>query len=314
MREVIAGFCGEYQYPPQAAQTLLAVYGRIEEIPAARQLFGRAGEEYSRNPDMDYTQYLHGLKVVCEEEGLPWETASLLFFICLTPRLGRYYEDRGLPAAVCRASLEDLKWKLWECYRVYGVWGSFVPDWFPGFFMLNRFTLGRLQFEMMPFPAAYERAGREKPAGIQKALFVHIPSSGPLLHEDCIRSYRLAADFFRRFFPDNFPGKMPPRGEARASFGIPIAFGCISWLLFPEHRAFLPKNSRILEFMDDFDVYDSWPDPGGGDLWRIFGKPDCSDTEGLPENTSLQRAYKAWMLAGGTPGIGRGMLLWNEEH
>ncbi len=61
--------------------------------------------------------------------------------------------------------------------------------------------------------------------------------------------------------------------------------------------------------MNDFDIYETEPDPQGGDLWRIFGRPDCSDTASLPEETSLQRVYKQWLLAGGTPGAGRGLFL-----
>lgn len=293
--EVIAGFCREYEYPPEAERTLLEFSGALSEGLGAAVL-ARAEEEYAGNPDMDFSSYLEELKAVCTEEKLTWETVSLLFYICLAPGLHAHYRRRRLPDAVCRDSLEDLKWKLLECRRVYGIWGSFVPHWFAGFFGLNRFTLGRLQFEPVPFPEEYERAGRKKPAGITNALYVHIPSGVPLVHEDCLRSYRLAAAFFRDMFPDKT-----------------AAFVCNSWLLFPEHESFLPPRSRILEFMKDFDIYAACPDPEGTDLWRIFGRPDCSDTGSLPEGTALQRAYKRWLLAGGIPGIGKGVFFMEDS-
>jgi len=292
MKEFISKFCEEYQYPAQAREELLASYDRIHKSEALLAVFCRAQEEYGADPGINYGEYLKHLRAACGKEGICWESASLLFFICLVPGLARHYERRGLPRELCRACMEDLKWKLAECRRVYGIWGTFVSDWFEGFFRLTRFTLGRLQFELLPFPEDYVSAGRVKPEGADKVINIHIPSSGPLLHEECVRSYRLAAEFFGGEFP-----------------GGECVFFCDSWLLFPDHGKFLPADSRILEFMRDFDIYTSRTDPGGNDLWRIFGLADCSDYVGLPEETALQRAYKGWLLGGGSPGIGRGIFL-----
>jgi len=293
MKEYITRFCEEYQYPAQAVQTLTAVYETAMKNASLRAIFTEAGEAYAKSPDIDYSRYLETLKAACSECSLPWESISLLFYICLVPQLYRYYEQRLLPQTICRANMEDLKWKLQECRQVYGIWGSFVPDWFAGFFRLTRFTFGRLQFELVAFPEneAYVQRELSKQECPEQAVNIHIPSSGPLLHEECLRSYRLAADFFRGAFP-----------------GKTVAFVCHSWLLYPEHRHFLPANSRILDFMADFDIYSSYPDPEGSDLWRIFGLPDCSEREALPEETSLQLAYKKWLLEGNVPGIGIGVF------
>lgn len=296
MKEYITRFCEEYHYPVQAVQTLTDTYEAAMKSPSLRALFDEAREAYALSPDLDYLQYLNALKTACTESSLSWESISLLFYICLVPQLAAYYAKRQLPEALCRASLEDLKWKLQECRQVYGLWGSFVPDWFAGFFRLTRFTLGRLQFELTSFPKNYVQCGRTKPEGMEHAINIHIPSSGPLLHEDCLHSYRLAADFFRSAFP-----------------GKKTAFICYSWLLYPEHYKFLPRHSRILDFMADFDIYDTDPDPAGGDLWRIFGLADCSDTAKLPEKTSLQQAYKKWLLNGNPPGTGTGLFFLNGE-
>ncbi len=290
MRTCITEFCTEYEYPAEAQELLLSVCDRIEQTEAIRGIFTRAAEEYEGNPHINYGAYLGSLKAACEKEKVSWESASLLFFICLTPGLARHYARSGLPGVLCRACLEDLKWKLKECRQVYGVWGSFVPDWFEGFFRLTRFTFGRLQFELLPFPGNYAGAGRGKPEA-DRVINIHIPSSGPLFHEECLRSYRLAADFFG----DKFPG-----GEC--------VFFCDSWLLYPRHREFLPADSRILQFMGDFEIYTFAEDPRGGDLWRIFGLADCSGYAKLPEKTSLQRSYKKWLLAGGKPGTGSGIF------
>lgn len=289
MQEEIICFCEQYQYPKEAIQTLVNVYDTIELTPSIKELFMEARQNYAQTPFIDYNRYLDCLKISCKKESVPWETASLLFHICLVPMLYQYYDACGLSHTLCHASLEDLKWKLLECRQVYGIWGSFVPDWFAGFFQLTRFTLGRLQFEQVPFPEDYASSGRKRPTGISHAINIHIPSSGPLRHEDCVDSYQRAADFFQH---------------------TKTAFFCNSWLLFPEHTLFLPEHSRILDFMKDFDIYYSYQDPAGSNLWRIFGQPDCSDIAGLPVRTSLQQAYKEWLLSGNTPGIGRGLFLY----
>lgn len=309
MKEIITCFFEEYGYPDEAVHTLQTVYESILHSDAARELFACAREEYARSPKLDCAQYLNRLRSICSEESIPWESASMLFYICLVPQLHQYYREYDLPDSLCRASLEDLKWKLQECHQVYGVWGSAVSDWFTGFFALCRFTLGRLQFELVPFPESYENAGRTKPAGLHHAINVHIPSSGPLLHDECIHSYHLAADFFRKQYPSEI--NAAPAGQAKPDSAAlsdqPTAFVCDSWLLFPQHTEFLPAHFRILEFMKDFDIYASRP--SNGDLWRIFGQPDCSDTASLPEDTSLRKAYKQWILSGGTPGTGTGLFL-----
>lgn len=296
MKEYITRFCEEYLYPAQAVESLTDVYEAAMETASLRELFDESKKEYAKSPDLDYLRYINTLKTIGAEASLPWESLSLLFYICLVPQLYAYYAQRNLPEALCRTSLEDLKWKLQECRQVYGLWGSFVPDWFAGFFRLTRFTFGRLQFELVQFPKSYIEKRLSAPEGMAQAVNIHIPSSGPLLHEECLRSYRLAADFFRSAFPGNT-----------------VAFVCNSWLLYPEHRNFLPAHSRILDFMADFDIYSSYPDPDGNDLWRIFGLPDCSDTVNLPERTSLQQAYKKWLLAGNTPGIGLGLFFLDRK-
>lgn len=292
MEKIIVSFCEEYQFPAEACGALSAAYASIQCTPSVLEIFSRTGAAYQENRRLDYEGTLKELSAACGAAGIPEETASMLLYMSLVPQMYRYYEQEGLPRELCRACLEDLKWKLFECRRVRGRWGSFVSSWFSGFFKLERFTLGRLQFELRPFPEDYEEAGRARPARMQQVINIHIPSSGPLLREDCRRSYRLAAEFFRSAFP-----------------GEETAFVCFSWLLFPAHRQFLPSHSHILEFMEDFDIYRSHTDPQGRDLWRIFGMEDCSDTVRLPEETSLQRAYKQWLLNGREPGTGAGLFV-----
>ncbi len=71
-----------------------------------------------------------------------------------------------------------------------------------------------------------------------------------------------------------------------------------------------PKDAaagiNIRRFQDDYALYETYEDKEGHDLWRIFGKLYDGNPETLPENTSLQKAYKKWLLEGRVPGAGRG--------
>lgn len=59
------------------------------------------------------------------------------------------YEEKGIDLSIYHASMLDLKWKLMETNRVYGIWGVHCGDWFRPFFQAERFALGRLQFEVI---------------------------------------------------------------------------------------------------------------------------------------------------------------------
>lgn len=80
---------------------------------------------------------------------------------------------------------------------------------------------------------------------------------------------------------------------------------CHSWLLSPDLPELLEADSRILAFQRNFTVGDPEPD----DSFRqwVFKDPGCPDRQ-LPENTSLQRRLKAFVLAGRTFHAARGTL------
>ena len=80
---------------------------------------------------------------------------------------------------------------------------------------------------------------------------------------------------------------------------------CHSWLLSPDLPGLLPVDSRILAFQRNFAVHSPEPD----DSFRqwVFKDPRLSDAD-LPEGTRLQRALKAFLLAGNTFHAAHGIL------
>lgn len=291
MRQEVKKFMEDHAWEAEAVQELTAFYDQWAADGACLAVLEKWVEEYRHNIHMDYRLANREVEAAAERAGKNAYQALLLLYLCLGRLLPEHYRRAGLPMEVCEDSLEDLKWKARECHKVYGVWGSFVAHWFPGFFDLTRFAIGRMQYELVPFPEKYVQAGGKQPEGAQWAINTHIPSSGRLNHEECVASYKKAASFWKEYFQIETP-----------------VFCCDSWLLFPEHEKFLPQQSNILRFQRDYRIYDSHTDEKGGDLWRIFDMEYDGRPEKLPEDTGLRRAYKKWLMDGNLPGWGRGVL------
>lgn len=290
-RSFVKQFCVSYDYPDGAIAALDDALTAIENSPVKDAFIAQLSRYPAEKTTEQITDILEQVKKLVPQIGKPTETVELLLFILLAEPLKAEYDKAGLPEKVYRDSMLDLRAKLIECYDMRGIWGSFVADWFPRFFALDRFGFTRLQFEMTTLPEINSPDGRvHLPAGL-KAVNIHIPSFGPLIKEDVEQSFREAAAFFAPHFP-----------------GEPIRFHCHSWLLYPPHYDFLPQNSRILQFMDFFELVEWNDDDTYWDLWRIFGNCDHKDVANLPRDTGIRRAYAKRLEDGLPVGYGRGIF------
>jgi hypothetical protein len=119
-------------------------------------------------------------------------------------------------------------------------------------------------------------------------LSVHIPSDAVMDREALDASYARAGHFLTQFFPDFVCGEIYSN----------------TWLLSPVLRKMLPRGSRILLFGEDYDIVSVKPEDNGAMRW-IY-KRDYPGYAALPEETTLQRAVKAHLLAGGKIGSAYG--------
>lgn len=291
MRDYIEVICRELDFPAKAANAMQDAWQRIADSPQANEIWQKWLSAYEQDIRMDYKAMLAEIDEVARLAKVHPYTAKLLIFLCLTKRLKELYEQKGIDLKIWHDSCMDLRWKLRECMENYGVWGSFVSWWFSGFFTMERFALGRLQFELVDFPEEYEKSGKARPDGMTKAINLHIPSCGKLDMEDCHASYRQAAQFF-----------------ADAFCGGTVAFVCESWLLFPPHKKMLGEKSGIVRFMSEYEILKV--EESDDDLWRIFGQADVKHPETLPEKTGLQRAYKERLQAGEPVGTALGIFFY----
>ena len=285
-------FFVKYDYPPAGGAALLeslkAICAHDQMLSLLRQAVD-AYESWQTPVKTDVQALLLQVRQGAETYGFPKESTELLLFLLLCPHLEILYRQKGLPEDWFVGVTRDLRSKLNECYAVRGIWGSFVADWFVWFFSLDRFVMGRLQYECIPIPAAYCPAGFEHMAG-QPAVNLHIPSGVPLRQADVQASMAEAARFYADRFPDGN-----------------VLFICHSWLLFPGHKEMLPEESGIRQFMEEFTLAGTYDDPTGHDLWRIFDTDNTQDLDALPQKTSLQRAYAQWLKDGKAVGGGIGI-------
>lgn len=272
-------------FPAEAIETLESVktslQAKTELLPllqAAEESIFCHGKGYWRR---DLTE-------IAEQSGIRQETVDMVFLVACLPHLFDRYRERSIPEEIFWDSMIDLRCKLLECHRVRGVWGTFVLDWYPGFYRLERFALGRLQFEHTEFPL-------ENAPELEKGQIVyncHIPSSGPLTPKLVDDSLRRAKAFYEKEL----------QGEK-----MPVY--CHSWLLYPPHVALFPENSNLRRFAERFKVLKSIPDSSNQSFWRIFDQEwNPAIVTELPEDTALRRAFKAFLQSGNTMGFGEGIL------
>jgi hypothetical protein len=290
MREYLEGFMTEFSYPNEAICELLSAYDALN----VTEELGALIAEYENSYDIDYTDALKRVRVLSERVGVHAYTGELLLYLCYTRALRRYYAEAGISDDVYLATVLDLRYKLDECRCVYGIYGSFVAYWFAGFFKLERFALGRLQFELIPLGVNYECDTASLKAD-SRVINVHIPRSGVRMDRDSIKeAYRLAAEFFRPYL------------------GEDIAFVCNSWLLFPRHNEMLSESSNIRRFIGDYQLVSSGEYKDYSELWRLFDMNYNGDPTLLPSDTSLRRAYVDLIKRGEPTGWGRGIMIYDK--
>ena len=200
------------------------------------------------------------------------------------------YREKGINEEIFYSTMTDIK--IWsDNYKQKkGFTGTDNLMWLQNHLNCKIFRLGRLQFQPFPFylPPCVSKEKR-KAAGIkvgEKVLNIHIPQGEKLLKEECEKSLRMAESFF---------GDLPYK-----------AFMCDSWLLCERNREFMAENSNILLFADMFEILGSTENSAQA-IERIFGKEEKNPAD-YPEDTSLQRQCKAYIISGGKPGTGFGII------
>jgi len=199
--------------------------------------------------------------------------------------------DRGIDAAVTRATLWDIGQQVALHHRVHGEPGMSKGWWLCHHLSHQLFRLGRLQHQHSRAKAALGPIAPEEPF-----LDVHIPEDGALDALACDASFDAARAFFPRHFVDE---------STRY-------FACASWLLDPVLESLAPAGSNIVQFQRRFELHELRE--GSSSVFEfVFDRPDldaadapeCSE---LPRDTRLRAAIVDHFARGGAIRTGVGTI------
>ncbi len=275
------------QFPAEAKEFLLESADKVD----AGALFAALDAFYAGGFSTKDTQ--PAIDEMAKAAGLSPYTVWMLFLMQGAKQAKADYEKKGIGEDIFFATFADLRYKAIECMENYGVWGTFVAFWYPIFFSCDIVKLGRLEYETITYDGPeYSKGGFTLRPG-DRIQNIHIPSSGePFDKAARLDSYKKAYDFFK------------PEG--------PLVCMCHSWLLYPEYKNILKPGSNIADFQSDFDII-RVDTEDFSDAWRVFGPDHAKPAQELPERTSMQRAFKSHLLAGGKTGEALGVLLFDGE-
>lgn len=162
--------------------------------------------------------------------------------------------------------------------------------WLKNHVSLELFKIGRLQYQFYTCKSRFLKYSLLPFDYGEKVIYVHIPQGEKLVYSDCVSSIKEAKIFFEKYFPGY-------------SYRF---FFCESWLLFAENWQFMEPSSNILQFSSLFDIVYSYSVDAQA-IERIYKKRRINKSK-YPEDTSLQKSAKAYMLSGGKLGMGIGVI------
>ncbi len=155
--------------------TLSTLFRRARQRCGEVTVIERAMESLYTPGSEDYIEILEKISGYCSVDR---RECDMVFLLLAAIRLLPKYRSAGYSDELFDETMADLRFKLFECKDIFGVWGTFVTPWFKGFYLLERFKLGRMQYEKIAFPFD-DYKGKVKRG--DTVLSCHIPSDGPML-------------------------------------------------------------------------------------------------------------------------------------
>lgn len=187
------------------------------------------------------------------------------------------YKEKGISEQIFTDTMKCFTRFVKEHKRSNGKYGFDRDFWTGRQLSLQLFRLGELEFETIM-------------ENQEKMVSIHIPSDAILTEYNCKSSLKMAKDFFEKY----------------AAEYANVPYICHSWLLSPALKELLPESSNIIKFQNLFTITETNKTATDFMMW-IFKKPDIP-VEDLPEETSLQRNVKQYLMTGGQIGEGKGYI------
>lgn len=187
------------------------------------------------------------------------------------------FTERGYSEKIWRDTFPDLNWHAHD-----GKDGEYWLDtagrfgWHISILTGDVIQLGRLQYQKIACPDDFPGLGLECGETVAN---MHIPACGSLDIDACKASLSRASEFLPEYF-----------GDFRA-------FHCMSWLLNPMYKKYLPPESNIIRFQNLGTVIPG-NDPNPADpLNRVFRNYHEDPFTSTPRS-KLQSAMQQMLLKG----------------
>lgn len=200
------------------------------------------------------------------------------------------WAKKGLPEEIALATLYDIT--IWSnrCFDRTGKVGLIEWRWFIVHITARIFRLGRLQFE----PGVL-REDITLPDGTMildgtPILGVHIPRGDGFAPDAIRESFEMSKTFFPKYFGTTFN-----------------VYTCTSWLLAPQLESMIKETSSIAAFRKYFTIYGEHTGYSQAEEYVFLEK--LADKTKYPEDTSLQRNFKKFLLDGGEMGMGEAVAI-----
>lgn len=186
------------------------------------------------------------------------------------------YVKRNISNDIFVATMKFCTRFLHEYHQTFQTYKFVWAWWFPRQISLNEYRIGALEYEFVD--------------GKDREIAVHIPSDADLRKSSVAQSIKSFKEFRTEYYPE----------------WADVDLTCDTWMLMPELKEMLGKESNILAFQNLFEI-DTVDHDATWYMGWIFPGIETVD-EQLPEKTSLQRKIKEYLLAGKKFGIAKGHL------
>lgn len=191
----------------------------------------------------------------CAEKNLsPKEIFLYIYILLLEDSFEDFSSRTGAPELFFNTA-KKIAEGAGEYYSQHGKFGLYEYHFLANHVRGNIIRLGEFEYQYGRFDG-------------KRCITLHLPEKADLSREKRLESYRLARLYF---------GNYPIIGD--------------SWLFYGEHKKMLSEDSRIVDFMNDFEIISTHETHDYSELFHVFGRLSDYSFENLPKATSLQRAY-----------------------
>ena len=286
-------FCALLDFPQEITQDIVALEEKVSSQLGDRILNLAKATLREGITNEEFLQLLREAQSCGKEIDEHEFRMQMVFAYYCFALLEEKYDQAGLPKELYNETVQDFRFRVYECREVYHFNGIFVAWWYWIFCNLSLHKLGTMEFERTVADFDYDGKGVSVRKG-DPIIAIHIPPKFKMSRQTVTEALKESYRFY------GFQGK--------------VAYQCDSWLLYPDFEDVFVKGGNVSEFRTFFDVFRARHHETFEDCWRLFKVGEIQDLETLPAETRLQRNMLRHLKAGGKTGDGFGVLVFDGEE